>query len=788
MIESIHLANEGAYDAAGTQLHGLRKLNFIFGSNGSGKTTISRVIEGSGTFPACAITWAGGAKLETRVYNRDFVERNFDAESSIKGIYTFGENVEVAEKIKTLKGEADEIKKTLLGMQKILLGGDGNGGKKREREALTAQLVEDVWSAKKKYDDLDAAFAGLNNSKKNFCERYLTEAVTNTATVRDIADLREDAATIFAGSLTKAANLPTQDSSNMPALENAAILKKKIIGKTDVDIAALIVKLGNSDWVQQGRQYFDQLDDQCPFCQQKTDEAFRKSLEDYFDQSYIDDLAKVYKLHTDYTEAAKDLLDAFGATNIMDSPYLEREAYEKEVAALRLALEGNIEHIEAKRKEPSAAVTLIDTAPMLTAVDSHIGTANKKVTANNDIIDNLAARKRELISQIWKKLLEDTTAIYTKFMRDSGALNAAITALEGKIEKSSADLETKQAEIEENEKKITSIKPTIDEINKLLKSFGFTNFRLAESAESGFYEVKRLDGTDAKRTLSEGEKSFITFLYFYYLVGGSFSSSGSTNDKVVVFDDPVSSLDADILFIVCNLIKKVVVEMRTGTSPIKQVFVLTHNVYFHKEVTFDKNRDALGTALKDESFWVVRKTSVRSELLSFKENPIKSSYELLWREVRRKPPSDTAIQNVMRRILEHYFKFYGGIKPESLIEKFDGKDKMICSALLSWVNDGSHFATDDLYMACDPSQIDRYLLVFQRIFEESEHGAHFRMMMGDDYTALAVVNEAEAQQMALEAASLAANDNPAMGQADEAIFVSASGLSESAATDNAPQK
>jgi hypothetical protein len=110
----------------------------------------------------------------------------------------------------------------------------------------------------------------------------------------------------------------------------------------------------------------------------------------------------------------------------------------------------------------------------------------------------------------------------------------------------------------------------------------------------------------------------------------------------------------------------------------------------------------------------------------------------------------------MRRILEHYFKFYGGIKPENIIEKFDGKDKMIGSTLLSWVNDGSHFATDDLYMACDPGQIDRYLSVFQRIFELSEHGGHYKMMMGEDYVALPIAAEAQADQIVTEVAAVAA--------------------------------
>lgn len=659
MIEKIHLANEGAYDAIGTTLEGLKKLNFIFGPNGSGKTTISRIIEGSGTFPDCQVTWTGGSPIETRVYNKDFVEKHFDGESSIKGIYTFGKNVEIADKIKTLKGEADAIKSKLDNLRKKLNGEDGTGGKKKDREVLAAQFLQDVWDAKGKFSDLKDAFTGLNSDKKKFRDRYILEAANNLAAVRDISELREDATTVFSRSLTNAEILTSHDSSKTSVLESSTILKKKIIGKEDVDMSALIDKLGNSDWVQQGRQYFDQLEHQCPFCQQKTDLVLRQSLEAYFDESYISYLTKIDKLLADYTEAAEELITAYSVSDITESPYLDREAFDKDVASLSRALNSNIDHIRAKQKEPSTPVTLIDTAPLLAAVDAHIVTANKKVKANNETIKNFSTRKKELTSQIWKRLLEDTKATYDKFKGKSGGLDKAITSLKSQIEEEKSNFDDKQEEIEENERKITSIKPTIDAINKLLRSFGFSNFHLAESSGGGFYEVKRMDGSDAKRTLSEGEKSFITFLYYYYLVGGSFSSSGGTNDKIVVFDDPVSSLDADILFIVCNLIKKVVSEMRSATSPIKQIFVLTHNVYFHKEVTFDKTRDGLGTARTDETFWVVRKTSRRSEVWLSKENPIKSSYELLWREVRRKPPSDVAIQNAMRRILEHYFKFYG---------------------------------------------------------------------------------------------------------------------------------
>ena len=747
MIEAIKLANEGAYDVDGTRLDGLKPLNFVFGSNGSGKTTISRVIDGSRPHPDCVITWAAGAPLETRVYNRDFVERHFDTPGSIKGIYTLGDgNVEAVNAVAALKTDEDEISKKLKGLKSNLYGEDGQSGKKKERDDLEVQLIEDIWKAKRSFDDLNDAFSGANKSKAKFGERYLLEAEGNGAELRDIGDLRADAETIFSNDLTHEANLPLPDSNALVALESSAILSKKVIGKADVDIAALIQKLGNSDWVQQGRDYFEKLDDQCPFCQQKTDAAFRQSLEDYFDENFVNDLAAIESLRVDYATKSAALLEAYSALAITESIFLDGEAFDKEVTTLRLALETNVAMIEAKKKEPSTPAKLKDTTPLVAAVNACIEGANAKVKANNDTLANLDARKRTLIAQVWRRLLEDTKAVYDHYRIEATKLDGAIKGLSDKIDERADELKAKQDEIEENEKKITSIRPTIEEINKLLKSFGFVNFYLVESTDEGFYEIKRPGGDDAKSSLSEGERSFITFLYFYYHVKGSFSSSGANTNRIIVFDDPVSSLDADILFIVCNLIKGIVNEMRGGGSAIKQVFVLTHNIYFHKEITFHKRRSG-ADAMSDETFWIIRKSTDRSQLVRCPDNPIKSSYELLWREVRQKPPSDTTIQNVMRRILEHYFKFYGGIVPEEIIDEFEGKEKMVCGSLLSWINDGSHFANDDLFMSCDPGQVDRYLTVFRRIFEVSGHHGHYKMMMRDAYVELPTVASVAAAEI-----------------------------------------
>jgi wobble nucleotide-excising tRNase len=144
-------------------------------------------------------------------------------------------------------------------------------------------------------------------------------------------------------------------------------------------------------------------------------------------------------------------------------------------------------------------------------------------------------------------------------------------------------------------------------------------------------------------------------------------------------------------------------------------------------VTFNTRR--VGEALKEETFWIVRKSGQMSVVERHNTNPIRTAYEMLWEEVRRSDKSNTTIQNTLRRILEHYFKILGGINPDELCKKFEGKERVVCNSLFAWVNDGSHSDFDDMSMAVDDSTVEIYLRVFKSIFEKSNHLAHYEMMM-----------------------------------------------------------
>ena len=100
--------------------------------------------------------------------------------------------------------------------------------------------------------------------------------------------------------------------------EANGILSKKVIGKTDVDIAGIIQKLGNSDWIKQGRKFYDPEERICPFCQQDTPSSLEDSLNEYFDEAFEADSAAIEKLYTDYKIDAERLQQAI--QTLLDEP------------------------------------------------------------------------------------------------------------------------------------------------------------------------------------------------------------------------------------------------------------------------------------------------------------------------------------------------------------------------------------------------------------------------------------------------------------------------------------
>jgi len=735
MIDSIAISGVATYSNEPEVLDGLSQFNFIFGSNGTGKTSISRIIAEESCFPKCKVTWKGGTKLEPMVYNHDFVERNFNQSTELKGVFTLGETqADTLTKIAVAKADLDTLTKKIESLTQNLEGVDAAGGKRGELEALETGLKDKCWAQKQKYDaKLKGAFEGSRNSAEKFKGKVLKEVNSNAATLVTVVDLEKKAESVFGLTPTVEQSIINIDSTTILGHETTSILKKRVIGKEDVDIAAMIKKLGNSDWVREGHSFYEANDSTCPFCQQSTTASFSRSLNEYFDETFVTDTKAIDDLATNYATDASRIQQQLETIIATPSKFLDAKSLKLEKEILDSKIVINNQRLAEKKKESSKVVEVESLKNVLSAICSLFCSANTQVAEHNKMVANLSKEQAELTSQVWRFVLEELKVDLAAYKSAHDGLDKAIGAMTAQIQTAKGEKIVKAAEIRDLEKQTTSIQPTIDGINSLLLSFGFQGFSLAKADNGASYKLIRNDGSDAKATLSEGEKTFITFLYFYYMLKGSSSDSGMTTDRIVVFDDPVSSLDSDILFIVGSLIKGLFDEVRSGIGHIKQVFLLTHNVYFYKEITFNPKRSS-DVAMNEETFWIVRKPANVSKIEKHSSNPIKTSYELLWSEVRKPDRSNLTIQNTLRRILENYFKILGGVDPDKICDMFEGKKKMICKSLFSWVNDGSHFAHDDLYVSIDSSVVESYLKVFQDIFIKTDHLSHYKMMMGDAFS------------------------------------------------------
>lgn len=748
MLQTIIVAGQATYSAVGQSLGPCKNINFIFGTNGSGKTTISRVIADPEAHPGCRLTWADGREVERLVYNSDFVERNFT--STLRGIFTLGEeSAETTTKIEVAKDKQHEYQAAIRGLEENLKGPDGTAGKADDLKKLRRAFEDTCWAIKNRHDEnFQDVFEGLRAAKAKFCDKVLTEQASNTAALCELDDLKTRAKSVFRKDLARLNPLVLPAFTDLIQLEQSPILAKKVVGKEDVNVSALITRVGNSDWVKQGRAYLDQSGNVCPFCQQQLLSDLARDLNDYFDESYAKDLAAIDSLQTaydSYSSAVLKRLDEIVATGCTQ---LSIEELRADIDRLAQRIELNNRLIARKKNEPSASIALEGLVDIAAAITERLKAANDQIIRHNQLVDNISAERRKLTTEAWRFILHQSKTGIERYLSDKGSLDKAVVGITTAIEGRKGQLAAVTSEIATLERSITSVQPTVNEINGILGSFGFTSFKLATAGERGsFYKLIRHDGSDALKTLSEGEKSFITFLYFYHLIRGSVSATGMTADRIIVFDDPVSSLDSDVLFIVSSLIKQVLDDACAGNGQVKQVFVLTHNIYFHKEVSFDPRRGAECRA--HETFWIVRKQGDMSILTGYKHNPIKTSYELLWSEVRSANRSNMTVQNTLRRILESYFKLLGNMDRDDIVAKFEGREKQICASLFSWVNDGSHAAHDDLYVSADNSVVERYLAVFKKIFEKTNHVGHYNMMMGP-------VPEAQAAQIDASAAPSAA--------------------------------
>ncbi|RKV31551.1 AAA family ATPase [Helicobacter pylori] len=733
-ISQISLKKVATFDENGASFKDLNSINFIYGANGSGKTTTSSFLKNlaengiEDKFASSKIVWYNNESLKIEVYNKQFKEEQF-RNSQVKGIFTLGkktnENLEKIESKKESINKENEKKiKNKESLKKIT----------QEKEKEEKDFTDSCWEKlyKKFEEDFKETLEGFKRKEK-FKEKILKEFENdkyNQSEIVGLEKLKEKIEIVFGENQTELALLEC-DLTDFDSIENHSIWEQEIVGNGGVAIADLIKKLSNEDWVAQGREYVKD-NSICPFCQKETiTEEFKKQLESYFDTSYQESTDTIKKMKEDYTNKTDEALERLNEVIKTEQNKLDTENLKRIIETLRSKINANQQKMLDKGKEMSRSFKLDNTKNEIDAIKDLIAKANEQIANYNEMIKDIEKQKKSCKEQTWKFLINEFKSDIQEYNKKYCGLEKGINNLEKAISENQEKIKKLENEIKELEKNMVSIKPIVNEINTLLKEYGFTNFSLACTEDEKFYRIQREDGQLVGETLSEGEATFITFLYYYHLAKGSLKENDISKNKVLVIDDPISSLDSNILFIVSVLVKDLMKETMEEKTNIKQVIILTHNTYFYKEITLEYD---LKRYQRKYSFWIIKKDNNVSKIKGYKENPIKNSYELLWQEVKQAKENNASwvsLQNVMRRIIEYYFRILGGFKHnDSLSECFENiEEERVCNSFVSWLNDGSHGISDDLFVQSQDTSIETYLKVFEKIFEITGHEAHYKMMM-----------------------------------------------------------
>ncbi len=734
MIKTIKMKDCATYSSDGTVIENCQKVNFFYGPNGSGKSTISNFLSNpeAPQYDKCEIEWENKNKLDILVYNRQFRDKNF--KENIAGVFTLGQaTIEDLEKLEGLKQQRDKQQDDLLTRKNTL---DNKNDEEKDRKN---KFRDDAWERilKQNETNFQEAFTGFRGKKEKFRDEVLRRYKTLDSSTETKESLLTKARTLFDQKPEKCGSISfsfNNQIAQIAKIEKDLIWSKVIVGNKDLPIGRLIETLDNADWVNQGRKLLND-DGICPFCQTRSiTKELRNQLDAFFSGEYEQDVNRIKDYCQQYVTLTEGLIDRLNALRNSLGSYPAAEIDAKKLSSTADLLEGyfakNKTEMHVKENEPGRIISLTETSQLIETIQQMIVTGNSAIAKHNEMVDNYTTEKSNLVSSIWTFVLNENKAMIAEYLNDISKINNAKKGIQNGINTSEQKLKELNDQIHEAEKHITSVQPTVNEINRSLKGFGFTNFKIVPSPkQENSYQIQRMDGTLASNTLSEGEETFISFLYFLQLAKGSVDISKVSSRKILVLDDPICSLDSTVLYIVSSLVKKLIKDIRKGKSDVEQIFILTHNVFFHKEASFIDRRTEV---CNDVHYWIINKNNNISTIKSYeRNNPIKTSYELLWQELRDDTNTSLiTIQNTMRRILENYFSILGKAKDDSIVESFDTAEKqMICHSLLSWLNDGSHSIPDDLHIDSYNDSIKHFKEVFKEVFVRMGHEAHYNMMM-----------------------------------------------------------
>jgi len=670
---------------------------------------------------------SNNAAYRVLVYNQRFVDKVIRTAGGVPGIFTIGAlDAEAQAEIEIKKAEAEALEAQLEAVKKKIEQSI-EAGKKVQEAAITG-----AWKAHSDYNKppFRDLLSGWHSDRKKFFEELEKYAVADDVELDSLDRLYERLAD--ATSTETAQAKVSVDLSGLSSIEANSIWAEKIVVSSASRLAPLIEKWGNSDWVGRGRDI--PHGDNCPFCQEKLPENFAEDLAKLLDgdrQVRVDQV----KLLAERYEATVAQVEATVA-QVFKHTFAQKDTALSQAWELLLArLKANSAFMKSKVDKPGEPyeVTVSDVEPMRNA----IGTINQRVTEFNARIADRAAEQGRIRTMLWQVMRRERAPVYDAYRAARAPLVQALTADRAEkvaVDKSLLDISVRLKELGQLQ---TGVGAAVEKINARLAGIGVTSYSISSKGEGHLYCLSRPGQAEGDMTsLSEGEKTLISFLYFLERLTGSDEEDAGPVDlgrTIAVIDDPISSLSHNFVFDIASIIQEELIKPPEGVPRLRQVIVLTHNLFFLHEMLRQTVGPELATQNKRCQLLRVVKSD-HTKVVPMKASEMMNDYQALWQVLRDARDSNAPaimVPNAMRCILEHFFWFtHQEGKFKGALKKVAATDASF-TPLARFLDRGSH--KDGINITVidfNHFDLSYYFEKFKAVFDAAGFPEHYAANMG----------------------------------------------------------